>query len=456
MLTYYFPAPASETIFLMNRNAYKLTLLQTIALLLFAGATIAAAATIGTNPPVEPLTRERIAQLAPKERNAWNAYLEHSRRLRQADKDFFQAELKRAGIVKSIEPQHGFSARSIPLDRDAAWYASAEARHIADVIVSFQTPAGGWGKNLNMSKEPRRPGEAFTPNNLSRYLSPGDFDAPLEPDWNYVGTIDNDATTTQMNFLAKVIAAMGAKDASAYRAAFLRGMDYLFAAQFPNGGWPQVWPLEGGYHDAITYNDDAMTQVVELMHNVAEAKEEFSFVPKSIRRRAAASFARGIQCILATQIVANGTLTVWPQQADALTLKPVSGRNYEPPAQCASESAALLLLLMNDLPHPSAAEQRSIRAAAAWFQKTAIHGQRWQRSPEGSGLVSTPGAGPIWARYYQTGTDFPVFADRDKSIHDNVNELSRERRLGYSWYSTDSQRALDRFAKWSAEYQESK
>jgi PelA/Pel-15E family pectate lyase len=438
----------------MNRNSCTLSLLQAIALVLFAGAT-AAAATIGTNPPVEPLTRERIAQLPPRERSAWNAYLEHSRRQRQADKDFFQAELKRAGITTPIDPPHGFSARGIPLDRDAAWYSSADARHIADVIVSFQTPAGGWGKNLNMSKELRRPGESFTPNNLSRFLTPGDFDAPLEPNWNYVGTIDNDATTTQMNFLAKVISAAGAADASAYRAAFLRGMDYLFAAQFPNGGWPQVWPLEGGYHDAITYNDDAMTQVVDLMHHAADGKDEFSFVPNRIRRRAAASFNRGIRCILATQIVANGTLTVWSQQVDALTLKPVSGRNYEPPTQCASESAALLLLLMDTLPHPSVAEQRSIRAAAAWFKKTAIYGQRWQRWPDPAGLVPTPGAGPIWARYYQTGTDIPVFADRDKSIHDNVNELSKERRLGYSWYSADSQRALDRFAKWSAEHPES-
>jgi len=440
----------------MKKKTGRGILLRSIAGVLLAGAVVAAASIIGTNPPAESLTRDRIALLSPRERSAWIEYLEHSQRQRQADKDFFQAELKRAGIEKPVDPPHGFSARGIPLDRAASWYAGDNARHIADVIVSFQTPAGGWGKNLDMSKEPRRPGVNFGPNNISRLLAPGDFDTPLEPDWNYIGTIDNDATTTQMNFLAKVIAAVGAGDSAAYRAAFLHGMDYLFSAQFPNGGWPQVWPLEGSYHDAITYNDEAMTQVVELMHAVAGGKGEFSFVPNNIRKRATASFERGIRCILATQIVANGKLTVWPQQADALTLKPVSGRNYEPPAQCASESAALLLLLMNDLPHPTAAERRSIRAAAAWFKKIAIYGQRWERAPQGPQFVPTPGAGPIWARYYQTGTDIPVFGDRDKSIHDNVNELSLERRFGYSWYSADSQRALDRFEKWSAEHPESK
>ena len=440
----------------MKKRIGRGIMLWSIAAVMLAGAVASAASTIGTNPPAESLTLNRIALLPHRERSALLEYLAHSQRQRQADKDFFQAELKRAGIEKPLDPPHGFSARGIPLDRADSWYASAEARHIADVIVSFQTPAGGWGKNLNMSKEPRRPGEAFTPNNLSRFPASGDFDAPLEPEWNYVGTIDNDATTTQMNFLAKVVAAAGAGDSEAYRATFLRGMEYLFAAQFPNGGWPQVWPLEGGYHDAITYNDNAMTQVVELLRTVAAGKDEFSFVPKDVRARAAASFERGIRCILATQIVVNGKPTVWPQQADALTLKPVSGRNYEPPAQCANESATLLLLLMNDLPHPTVAEQRSIRVAAAWFKKTAIYGQRWERAPLGPQLVSAPGAGPIWARYYQIGTDLPIFADRDKSIHDNVSELSKERRNGYSWYSADSQHALDRFEKWSAEHPEPK
>ena len=53
----------------------------------------------------------------------------------------------------------------------------------------------------------------------------------------------------------------------------------------------------------------------------------------------------------------------------------------------------------------------------------------------GRRLVPAPGNGPIWARYYEIGTDRPIFGDRDKSIHDNVNEISKERRNGYSWYN---------------------
>ncbi len=408
-----------------------------------------AASVIGTNPPAQPVTKLNIEQLPAQEQGAWLAYLERSQRVRQRDKDVFQAELKGSGLAKPLEPPHSDSARSIPLDRSATWYASAEAQHIADVIVSFQTPAGGWGKNMDMTGEVRRPGEKYAPNNLSRYLAPGDFDTPLEPDWNYVGTIDNDATTTELQYLAKVITAVGVGRGRRYQDSFERGVHYLLDAQYPNGGWPQVWPLEGTYHDAITYNDDAMVETMEVMHDTAEGQAPFSFVPRPLRALAAASFSRGIRCILATQIRSGGMLTVWPQQDAPLTLMPESGRNFEPPAASASESADVLLLLMNDLPHPSRTEQRSIRDAAAWFKKTAIYGQAWKRTPEGRDIVPDPGAGPLWARYYQIGTDRPIFADRDKTIHDQVAELSKERRNGYAWYSSSSQKALDRYEVWS-------
>jgi hypothetical protein len=43
----------------------------------------------------------------------------------------------------------------------------------------------------------------------------------------------------------------------------------------------------------------------------------------------------------------------------------------------------------------------------------------------------------------------PVFGDRDKTIHDDVSELSLERRSGYAWYSSGPQQAIDVYAVWS-------
>ncbi|MGP8243943.1 MAG: pectate lyase [Bryobacteraceae bacterium] len=410
-------------------------------------ATSASAAVIGASVPAQSITRERIIALPRAQQAAWRAYLDRSVRQMRADRAFLEAELKTAGLTSELIPPNGFSARSMPLNRPADWYGAAEARRIADIVVSFQTPAGGWSKNLNLTDHPRRPGESFAPNNLSAHLTPGDFDSPHEPQWNYVGTLDNDATTTELRFLAKVAEA-SERDSATYRASILRGLEYLFAAQFPNGGWPQVWPLEGGYHDAITFNDGAVTETLELLEDVADGKDGFEFVPESVRSRAGASVAKGIQCILATQIVENGHRTVWAQQHDALTLQPVAGRNYEPAAQCGSESAALILFLMR-LPRPSPAVVDAVYAAAAWFRTTAIHGKAYERGPAGRRLETVDSAGPIWARYYEIGTDRPIFGDRDKSIHDDVNEISAERRNGYSWYNSGPQQALDRFAEWS-------
>jgi PelA/Pel-15E family pectate lyase len=342
----------------------------------------------------------------------------------------------------------------MPLNREAAWYGTAEARHVADVIVSFQTPAGGWSKNLDLSAAPRAPGQSYATDNLSKHPSADDFDTPKDPHWNYVGTLDNDATNTELHFLALVSGATPGAAGDPYRASFLRGIRYLLAAQFPNGGWPQVWPLEGGYHDAVTYNDNAVTESAGTLTSVAEGAGNYAFVPAELRLQAKASVSHALQCILATQVMVGGKRTVWAQQHDALTLAPVAGRNYEPAALSSGESAGVLLYLMQ-LPHPSPAVIAAVDAGVAWLKGAAINGQEWvggRGTAGGRHLEAKAGAGPIWARYYAITTGLPVFGDRDKTIHDDVSELSLERRNGYAWYSAGPQQALDAYAAWSKSY----
>ena len=427
-----------------------------LAVALLTLPAFALGATIGRNMPARSLSAARIAAMPRSEQKSWSAYLERSEHQRAADKAAFASEAKAAGVTVFTEPAHGYGSHCLPLDRDKQWYATSEARRAADNLITYQTPAGGWGKNTEMAREPRKAGERYAANNVSQLLSADDFDKPAEPDWNYIGTIDNDATTTQLNFLAKVIGATKDIETEKLRASFTKGVEYLLDAQYPNGGWPQVWPLEGGYHDAITFNDNAMTEVMELMRNAAEGEGDFSFVPVELRTRATAAFERGIGCVLVSQIKVRGRLTGWPQQEDPITLEPVSARNYEMPAVSSGESADLMKMLMEVRTHPTAAEQRSIRAAAAWFEKTAIHNESYGRTPNGRGIQAHPGAGPLWARFYQIGTDKPIFGDRDKSIHDDVSELSFERRNGYGWYGSGPSRALEIFATWKKNHTETK
>lgn len=409
----------------------------------FISLSIAHAHVIGTNVPATPVTADRVANLP-----VWKTYLETSLRQRQADQDFLHAEMKAYGLTNAIQPPSSGSPKGTPLTRMGYWYGSTEARRIADCVVSFQTPAGGWSKHTDFTRHIRQPGELFAGDNNSHFLITNDFDQPADVHWNYVGTFDNDATITELRFLAKVISASGTNSAAPLETAFARGLHYIFAAQFPNGGWPQVWPLQGGYHDAITFNDDAMLNIIQLLRDVAAGQKDFSFVSPELRAQAEASWKHGLDCILATQIKVNGHRTVWCQQHDALTLQPTSARNYEMPSASSSESGTIVLFMML-LPNPDSNVVAAVHAAAAWFKKTEINGKAFRVvGTESRKLVDAPGSGPIWARYYDVATDEPIYGDRDLSIHDDVNELSRERRKGYGWFKDTGKRVEEHYAKW--------
>ena len=411
---------------------------------------------IGTNVVAPSLTVERIQKFAPaRDRAAWLAYLKRSQEQMKVDRATLAAELKpgEAAPPQPAEGRGGFGGfgSGMSLRHDDAYFATAPAKHIADVIVSFQTPAGGWSKNMSMSGALRLPGQPYAADNLNRYPVAEDFDTPKDPHWNYVGTLDNDSTNTELHFLAKVSAATPGKDGDAYRASFIKGIRYLLAAQFPNGGFPQVYPLEGGYHDAITFNDNAVSESAETLTGVAEGKAEYAFVPADLRKQADQSAARALKCILVSQIVMDGKKTIWPQQEDALTLQPVSARNYEPGALAASESADLIEYLMS-LPNPSKDVITSIDAGVTWLKGAAIYGFEYAggRGVEGGRqLKPKEGAGPIWPRYYSVTTQKPIFGDRDKTLHDNVNDLSLERRNGYAWYSSGEKKTIDDYAVWN-------
>lgn len=439
----------------MNSNLNRYRKLSTLCCLAaFAVSPLGWATVIGKSEPAQSLTMERIATLPTSERAAWVAYLKRSEEQERVDRAELASE--RQGL-KDLppDPSLGFSARSMPLDKEASWYASPEARHIADVIVSFQTPAGGWGKNMNMNGATRMRGQSFVPDNSNRLPSPGDFDAARDPSWHYVGTLDNDATTTEMHFLAQVQANIPHADGEAYRAAYLRGVRYLLTSQYPNGGWPQVWPIEGGYHDAITFNDDAVYNATQLLTDISEGKPETAFVPQDLRKSATSAVASAIKCILAAQFRISGRETIWGQQVDMLTLKPVSARNYEPAALSSEESAHLLLYMMS-LPQPSAQERQAVTEGISWLQAHAIYNKAvvgGRNTPEGRHLVDQQGAGPIWARYYALDTQKPIFGDRDKTLHDDMNDISLERRNGYAWFNTAPAAAISEYEAWKLKHE---
>jgi PelA/Pel-15E family pectate lyase len=320
-------------------------------------------------------------------------------------------------VAADAAPAQGGTVRwgADVLRQEPAWYASAEARAIADAVLLHQRASGGWPKNSDMTVPPSQPPATDPPDS----------------------TIDNGATTTEMRFLALVAEATGS---SWYREAFERGVDYLLAAQYPGGGWPQYYPLREGYYSRITYNDHAMVNVLSLLRDAAHGTRPYAFVDPGRRARAAAAVDRGIDVILRTQVRQNGTLTAWCAQHDERTLEPAWARNYEPPSLSGNETVGIVRFLM-DTGRTDPAVVAAVQAAAAWLEAVPIRGLRVEEYTDTEGhrdrrVVADPAAGPLWARFYELGTNRPIFIGRDRVIRYEFGGIERERRMGYAYLGT--------------------
>jgi PelA/Pel-15E family pectate lyase len=301
------------------------------------------------------------------------------------------------------------------------WYASAEAVRIADNVLLWQRRSGGWPKNTDMAVV------------LSKAEADKLSKEAAEPD----STIDNGATREQLIYLAKVF---NATRQPRFKEAFLKGLDYLFAAQYANGGWPQFFPLRKGYYSHITFNDGAMAGVLTLLHEIARKHSPYTFVDEVRRLRAEQAVAKGIECILKTQVVANGKRTVWCAQHDEVTLQPAPARAYEKISLSGSESVGIVQFLMG-IEKPDMRVIESIQSAAAWFEQVKLTGIKViEKSdpalPKGFDrvVVQDAQAPPLWARFYEIGTNRPIFCGRDGVVKYSLAEIEVERRSGYRWY----------------------
>jgi PelA/Pel-15E family pectate lyase len=375
------------------------------------------------------LTPERIAALPAAKRAAWHAYIAASDSVRALDRAALTKELATAGatVWQPAPTDAGFSLQDWMTNE---WFAGEAAARLADYIVSYQAPNGGWSKRMAFNHERMR-GEAYTSAGNETWLS----------------TLDNGATTTQLEFLAK---RLNQQDDARHGAAFLRGIRYLLIAQQPNGCWPQIFPLAGSYHDAITFNDDATINVLRLLRDIANGK--YPFVNEILVARAQERVAHGVDCIVATQYTHRGVKTQWGAQHDPLTFQPIKARAYEHASLSGREGANILKFLL-EIDNPSPDVVRAVHAAAAWFKQTAINGYTYAYKGD---LTPTPGAGPLWARFYELGTDRPIFSDRDAVVRYDLKEIGTERRYGYMWYTDEPASVLKRYERWSAKLHKTK
>lgn len=368
------------------------------------------------------LGKARLAALPTAEREMWQGYVTRSDSAKARDRAVVQAELYTLGRTAMdsapfLKDDFGTDPRF-----DRRWWRTAEAVRIGDHLLSYQTASGGWSKHFDYARGPRRPGQSYYGENTR---------------WNFIATLDNHATTGQVHYL---LALHRAQPAPRWAASLRQAAHYLLAAQMPNGCWPQVWPLQGSYHDAITFNDDAVAEAARAMEALAAAPGRW--MPDSLRTALTGGVDRAVRCLLRTQVVIDGQRTIWGQQHDPVTLVPTLGRSYELPALATWESAGIVDFLFSRVSRDTAVAS-AVRDAVRWFDRHAIRGFTYEQDP---GLMPAPADRRLWARLYSLDAQQPLFANRDGVPRTSLEQLT-DRRTGYNWYGTWPESVLTRASR---------
>lgn len=327
---------------------------------------------------------------------------------------------------------------------DQPKYNETEITKIADNILIYQRNNGGWPKNYDMQA----------------ILTSDQIDSLTKTKNKYHTTFDNSTTYTHIEYLAQVYTITHIEK---YKDACLKGISFTLSAQYPVGGWPQYFPLEDNYSRRITFNDGAYIGIMGMLKKIVDNDSNFSFVGNDVRGKVKVAFEKGLECILNTQIIDHGKLTVWCQQHNEIDLSPAWARAFEPPAICNGESSSIVLFLMS-IDHPGPKIIKSVQGAVNWFNDSKIHHTRVKTVPAPAEkskfkttttdqvVVADSLAPPIWTRYYEPGTDKPLFCDRNSKFLYSLAEVSRERRSGYGWYTYAPQEVLQKYPAWQKKW----
>lgn len=288
----------------------------------------------------------------------------------------------------------------------AAYRASGEtlfldgARDAARALVHGQLRSGGWTNKID-----------FDPNGEPAAYLRGHGKGKDN------STLDDDISQAALRCLMRVDQALDFRDEPIHEAARI-GLDALLAAQFANGGFPQVWtgpraadaagPTDQRaqfpdydwrtenrvkeYWTLYTLNDDLVSHVADTLFTALEVYDD-------PRCRSALERLGGF--LVLAQL--PDPQPAWAQQYD-LKMRPVWARKFEPPAVSGRESQDAIATLLRI--HGLTRDDKllaPIPAALAYLRRSLL--------PDGR-----------LARYYELRTNRPLYMTRDYQLtHDDSN-----------------------------------
>lgn len=309
---------------------------------------------------------------------------------------------------------------------------------IADRMLLYQRESGGWPKAVNNIKVDY----SNAPDSLQcRYLR----DTRSRED----ATIDNEATCREIRYLMLAFRQTGN---TAYRYAAVKGIKYLLEAQYANGGWPQYYPDRRLYRAQVTFNDHAMTNVLDILLSIRQQDTVFAPIGDILKLKATRALQKGLDCVLHTQLLSEGKPGIWAAQYEPRTLIPAKARSFEPASLATMESAGILLLLMK-IQDPSAEVVNAVHRGVAWFFRYRLDHTAVLKTRDTLGKVTDvqvlrrPGA-VLWARFYDIATVRPLFCGRDGVVKARLEDIPAERKTGYAWYGQWGITLFCRYLEW--------
>ncbi|MET3210228.1 UNVERIFIED_CONTAM: PelA/Pel-15E family pectate lyase [Paenibacillus sp. PvR008] len=328
----------------------------------------------------------------------------------------------------SVVPLASVSASSL-LDkyRDFSKFSTGDVSKdtkLALNIVSWQLPHGGFFKAMEKNYKSKWDGKAARSTWKSK-------------DGVELGTFDNEATTTEIRFLADVYKKTKNKD---IKDSVQKAVNFVLTSQYSSGGWPQVYPKRGNYSDAVTYNDDAMVRVMVLADDIANKKQPFDsdILDNTYRSRLQQALNKGIQYTIKSQIVNNGTPTIWGAQHDPVTYASVEARAFELASKTTTESVGITAFLMSQ--RQTAEVKKAAQSALKWFDTNRIDGIKYNR--QGPEFFQKDASSVMWYRFYNVEDNKYFFSDRDGKKYTDIMKISEERRLGYAWAGSQAKSLL--------------
>jgi PelA/Pel-15E family pectate lyase len=296
--------------------------------------------------------------------------------------------------------------------RDEFYYQAA--MDVAEGLIAAQHPAGGWNYHHDFA------GEEST---RRWYDTIGKNGWRLEEFHHYYGnaTFDDAGTSEASQFLLRLYLE---RRSSRVRPAVDKALQFVLDSQYPNGGWPQRFPLtsETGIHGRpdytrqITFNDDVAGENIKFLLMVYQTLGD---------DRALAAIRRAMDVFVATQQPAPQA--GWGLQHDAQTLRPIAARTYEPEALTAHTTYVNITQLMNF--YQWTGEQRflaRVAEAIAWLDSVRIPDNQVQ----------------VAGRHYPTFTE--IGSNRARIVHRRGSNVVN----GEYYWNYDVAKPITHYSQW--------